>query len=163
MPTLIKKFPKISLTIIGRGQYEADLKNLVKRLKIQEHVNFLGYIESHEEMENRIAKAAIAIALYDRKTDINDFTYYADPGKIKNYLGSGVPVVMTDVPYVAKEVTRARCGFIVNYNKEDLKKTLIYFFSNPQIMRQYKNNAVAFSRKYSWDSIFSDVLVDRFI
>jgi len=33
----------------------------------------------------------------------NPFTYYTDPGKVKAYLSAGVPVVITDLPYVASK------------------------------------------------------------
>lgn len=156
LPTLIKKHHDIRLTIIGKGPYEHDLRALVHKLKVEEHVSFLGYIPSHAELENTIAKSAITIALYDKKFDT--FSYYADPGKIKNYLGAGVPVVMTNVPYVAKMVEKAECGFVIEYKQKELEEVLNDFFSNETKMRQYRINAVKFAKQYDWDSVFSKAL-----
>ncbi|RJQ37765.1 glycosyltransferase [Candidatus Microgenomates bacterium] len=147
-----KKIPEIKLTIIGKGPYERELKKLVDKLGVQNHVEFLGYIEDHKSVENRIAKAAITIALYDKKRD--QFTYYADPGKIKNYLGAGIPVIMTDIPYVAKQVEKAKCGFIISYNKLDLAKLLIKYFTDINLMKTYRQNAVTFAKNYDWDLVF---------
>jgi len=158
LPSIIKKIPSVTVTVIGKGPYENELKKVVKKLSLEKRVQFLGYVESHEEMENRMAKASIAIALYNRKLDLNDFTYYADPGKIKNYLGAGVPVIMTDIPYVAREVSNARCGFIVNYNKHDLTDIITDYLSNYKKMRQYRQNSLRFARKYDWDNIFTRAL-----
>lgn len=156
LPLIVKKIPTIHLTIVGKGPYEKELKQLTKQMNLDGHVSFLGYIENHKDMENRIAKATLAIALYDRRYD--EFSYYSDPGKIKNYLGAGVPVVMTDVPYVAKEVVESRCGFIVQYKKKELLEVLFEFFSNENLMKEYRQNAVKFAKRYEWNGIFANAL-----
>lgn len=154
LPEVLKKIPKTQFTIVGKGHYEKQLKDLVSSLKLQKHVHFLGYIENHKDMESRMAKAAISVALYNRDLDKNDFTYYADPGKIKNYLGAGVPIVMTDVPLVARAVEKAKCGFIIDYERQQLARVLISFFSDQKNMQQYRKNAIAFAKKYEWDRLF---------
>ena len=156
LPYILKKIPNIRFTIIGKGPYENQLKKLVHTLSLEKYVEFLGYIPSHKNLENRIAKAAIAIALYTRQYD--DFSYFADPGKIKNYLGAGVPVIMTDVPYVARQVKDAKCGFIIEYRKEELASALINFFSNEKLMKDCRINAVKFAKKYDWNLVFAKAL-----
>lgn len=156
LPEVIKKIPGIKFVVIGKGPYESTLKKLVKKLKVEKYVEFLGYILNHAVMENRIAQAALAVALYDKKHD--DFSYYGTPGKIKNYLGAGVPIVMTDVPYGVKQVEDAQCGFIVKYRKDELVDKLVDFFSNEKIMKSYRINALEFSKKYDWNNIFSKAL-----
>lgn len=158
LPKVIKKIPHVKFSIIGRGPYEQDLKKLTKKLKLENYVNFLGYMPSHKAMENRIAKAGIAVALYDRTADIYDFTYYADPGKIKNYLGAGVPIILTDVSHVAKSVAKANCGLLVEYNKKDVTKALIEFLSNYTKMREYRKNAITFAKEYRWENIYKKAL-----
>lgn len=156
LPHILKEIPEIKFTIIGKGPYEKELKKLIKKLRLEKYIEFLGYIQNHKDVENRIAKAALAIALYDRRYD--EFSYYADPGKIKNYLGAGVPVIMTDVPYVAREVVENKCGFIVQYSKKDLLDILLKFFSDKKLMKEYRYNAVRFAKKYDWNIVFADAL-----
>lgn len=154
LKSVAKKVKDIQFTIIGRGPYEPELQSLVKKLGVQKYVTFLGYVESHEEMENRIAQSGIAVALYDKKNDA--FSYYADPGKIKNYLGAGVPVLMTDVPYVARQVVEGKCGFIVEYNENTVIEKLVQYLSNEKMMKQYRKNALRFTKKYEWGTIFDN-------
>lgn len=156
LPYILKKIPNLKLTIIGKGPYEYHLKELVKKLSLEKYIEFLGYIPSHQDLENRIAKAAIAIALYNREYD--QFSYFADPGKIKNYLGAGVPVILTDVPYVAREVVKAKCGFIIEYSKTELIHVLTEYFRDKQLMRTYRKNALDFAEKYDWDIVFAKAL-----
>ena len=153
LPLIIKKIPDVKFTIIGKGPYENNLKKLVIKFRLGNHVSFLGHIESHEEMENRIAKAAIATALYDPKNA--DFSYYADPGKIKNYLGAGVPVIMTDVPQIAGEIESNECGIVVEYDIKKLANKLINFLENKSETERYRVNAIKFAEKYSWDKVFN--------
>lgn len=153
LPELVKKIPSVCFTIIGTGPYEAELKNQVKKLSLQKYVSFLGYIESHAEMEERVAKAAIAIALYNKEYD--DFSYFGDPGKVKSYLGAGVPIIITDVPFIARQVNDKKCGFIINYDKDDLYKILIKYFHNEELMKEYRKNAVDFAKEYDWEKVFS--------
>jgi glycosyltransferase involved in cell wall biosynthesis len=154
LPLIIKTIPTIQLTIIGDGPYKKDLIALTKKLHLEKNVSFLGYIKSHEEMENRIAQAAIALAMYDRNADKNDFTKYADPGKIKNYLGAGVPVIMTDTAFVAQQIKKSKCGFVISYSRKELIQTLVSFLSNQKLMKTFRINAVAFATYYDWDKVF---------
>ncbi len=154
LPLIIKKIPDVNFTIIGKGPYENNLKKLVTKFRLEKHVLFLGHIESHEEMENRIAKAAIAVALYDPKNA--DFSYYADPGKIKNYLAAGVPIIMTDVPYIARQIERRRCGFIVEYKVKSVADVVTKILSDKEILSEYRKNAVAFGSHLDWKKIYKE-------
>lgn len=158
LPEIKKKIPNIRLAIIGKGPYEEKLKKLTSRLKIGNNVLFLGHIESHQELENRIAKAAIAVALYDPKNA--DFSYYADPGKIKNYLGAGVPVVTTDVAYIAKQIELEKCGMVSSYDKFSLCKTLIDILKNEKKLDIYRKNAVKFSKEFDWNAILKKAVYE---
>ncbi|MDO8658526.1 MAG: glycosyltransferase [Candidatus Levybacteria bacterium] len=155
LPDLIKEIPSVRFTIIGTGPYNVELKRLVKKLSLESYVSFLGYIASHAEMEERVAKAAIAIALYNKEYD--DFSYFADPGKVKSYLGAGVPIIITDVPFIARQVNDKKCGFIINYDKNDLYKILIKYFKDEKLMKEYRENAVEFAKQYDWDKLFTGV------
>ena len=156
LPEVIKKIPGIKFVVIGKGPYETELKKLVNKLNLEKYVFFLGYIPNPVVMENRIAQAAIAVALYDKKYD--EFSYYGTPGKIKNYLGAGVPVIMTDVPYGVRQIKNAQCGFIVKYSKDELADKIINFFSNEKIMENYRLNALKYVKKYDWDQVFAKAL-----
>ncbi|KKR72893.1 hypothetical protein A3A55_03280 [Candidatus Roizmanbacteria bacterium RIFCSPLOWO2_01_FULL_40_14] len=155
LPAVIKKIPTISLTIIGDGPYKEKLITLTKKLHLENFVSFLGYMPNHEEMENRIAQSTVALALYDREADKNDFTYYADPGKIRNYLGAGVPVIMTDTAYIAEEIKKASCGFVISYSEKELTQTLVSFLGNQEQMKTCRKNAARFAEYYDWDNVFT--------
>ena len=56
--------------------------------------------------------------------DPNSFTWYADPGKPKVYLGCGIPVIITKVPEVAFEISKRKAGIAINYDSHELSEAI---------------------------------------
>lgn len=160
LPEIVKKIPQIKFCLIGKGPYEQELKQLVHKLNLKQQVEFLGYIPDHRQVENRIASAAVGLAMYEGLR--RNFVYYTDPGKVINYLGAGVPVFITNVPYIAKVIERAGCGIIVPYKKEKFAEELIRFLLDEEKMKSYRLNALKFAQKYDWDKIFFQALSPEF-
>lgn len=156
LPDIINKIPQANLLIIGTGPIEEKLKNQVKHLELTNKVKFTGYIRSHTQLQNMLSKCAVAVAPYvdDEKT----FTRYADPGKAKAYLASSLPVVITKVPQVAMEIEKEKCGFAINYNKEELIEAIVKLLSDKNLLETYKKNALKFAKKYNWNKIFDNAL-----
>lgn len=146
----------IQLTIIGSGPYEDVIKSLVKKYKLEKYVQFLGYLDSHEDVERRLSEASLAVALYNPAKDM--FTYYADPTKVKTYLACGLPVLITDIPYIAKHVEIAGCGIIVDYVLSDITEKIEQFFNDKKRIKQCRMNALMFAKQYDWPTVFSKAL-----
>jgi glycosyltransferase involved in cell wall biosynthesis len=155
IPEIRKKIIDFEFLIIGKGNYESSLKSLVKGLGIDDCVIFAGY-KNDEEMERLSSQCACAVAPYDEKTDT--WTRYADPGKIKNYLASGLPVILTDVPYNAREVQEKRCGFVIKYNVNELAKAILTLIANDSLLEEYRNNAFKYSKQFDWNNIFNGAI-----
>jgi len=153
---ICKKIKKVHFTIIGSGPYEKRLKDLVRKLKLESMVTFTGYVKNHEELENKLSIAAVAVALYNPAID--QFSYYADPGKVRNYLGAALPVIITDVPYVAKEIDKRKCGMVIDYKKEDVAKAIINLMEDEDKLRIYRKNAVKYAKQFDWNKIFEKSL-----
>ena len=45
LPLIIKKIPNIKFTIIGKEMINLDCKKFVQKLKVNEYVDFRGYVE----------------------------------------------------------------------------------------------------------------------
>lgn len=155
-PKILKKIPQANLLIIGTGDYENTLKKKVKKLKLEKSVNFVGYIESHEEVEKMLSESILAVATY--KPDPDSFTYFADPGKIKNYLSAGLPVILTRVPPIATDIERKKCAVIVEYNSDDFSKKTTRILSDPAMLKKYGKNATIYAKNFDWETVFSEAL-----
>ncbi len=102
IPKIISKNPNFKFKIIGGGEYKKELEDLALKLNVSKYCIFLGKIEKDKDLKEEIAKSCLAIAPYVKKLDT--YTYYADPGKVKEYLACGVPVLLTDIVWHAKQI-----------------------------------------------------------
>lgn len=155
LPTLLKRNPKIIFKIIGSGKYEENLKKLAKDLRVVTHCTFLGKIEKNEDLEKEIAKSALALAPYVKELDT--FSYYGDNGKIKVYLGCGVPVLLTDVSWLGKEVEKYTCGKVIQEDTKSITESVLTMLK-PHINQKYRKNATIFSQKFNYNILFSNLL-----
>src|SRR3972149_10541945 len=96
LPKIVKKIPDIKLLIIGTGQLENDLRNMVKELGVSKNVEFKGFVKDHRDVENMLVKCAVGLAVYE--PDPDSFTRYADPSKPKQYMAFCVPRIFIPLP-----------------------------------------------------------------
>lgn len=156
LPMIIRSVPQIKLRIIGTGPYEKKLESLAKAKGVDKHIEFLGYIEKHEDVEKLLAQSTVAVAPY--KPDPESFTYFADPGKIKNYLAAGLPVILTDVPAIAKEIKNKEAGIICDYNPERIAQCIITFLADRRRLKRFSKNATKYAKSFDWNIIFYKAL-----
>jgi glycosyltransferase involved in cell wall biosynthesis len=152
LPKVIKDVPSVKLVVIGTGPLEKYFKDEVKKRNITDHVVFLGYIEDPDEIDRVVAKCRVGIAPY--VPDPDSFTWYADPGKPKVYLGCGIPVIITRVPEVAWEISKREAGIAINYNSHELAEALISLCINDALYKKYRANAIQFASEIDWSSVF---------
>lgn len=151
IPEIIKKIPNFKFKIIGGGKYKNDLVKIATDLNVLNFCDFRGKIEDIRVLENEIAKSCVAIAPYIKKLDT--WTYYADPGKVKTYLACGLPVLLTDIPWNAKEIEQSKCGMIISEDINNIKDKILLLM-NGEINREYRNNTVQYAKKFDYKNIF---------
>lgn len=155
IPKIIKEIPDFKFLIIGTGEYRPELEKLVKKMELTDKVIFTGFIKNYQKMSGLISQSACAVAIYQKGDYQRNFTYYADPGKIKDYLGAGIPVILTNVPPNAPEIEKAGCGIVINDKEEEVAQAVIKIMKNEEKLKQYKKNALKFAQKYDWPKIYS--------
>lgn len=156
LPKIISKIPNVRFIIVGQGEYEQKLRNLTNNLKIGSHVIFKGFIKDYKLVENIVCKSAVGVAPYEQMSE--NFTFYTDPGKVKLYLGCGLPLVITDVPAIARVIESHRAGFIVDYTVKSITKALIRLLTNDTLYKKYRKNAIELSKRYDTNSLIASAL-----
>jgi glycosyltransferase involved in cell wall biosynthesis len=151
LPVLISIFPKIHLTIIGTGNYKNALKKLVEKYRLKKKVLFRGFIENHRKIEKLLAKAGIGLAPY--KPEPASITYYADPGKIKLYLGCGLPIITTNIPAISKIIKNKKAGEVIPYKEEKFVGAVQKIIQNKKTYKSYKKAAILLSENYDVEKI----------
>ncbi len=149
MPALIQQFPQVRLDVIGGGPYLSELQRQACESGLDERVTFHGFIDDHTDLEKILMQCGVGVALYDPASA--DFSYLADPGKPKVYLACGLPVVITDVPEIAKEIEERGAGSVVGYNAEEIQKALSAILTGHE---GYRRAALALAEEYEWETVF---------
>ncbi|MDD5731014.1 MAG: glycosyltransferase, partial [Candidatus Omnitrophica bacterium] len=107
---ILKQVPDAKLMIVGGGDLEAVLKKTVQKEGLSRSVEFKGFVPDHKEVETLLSACAIGLALYE--PDPQSLTWYTDPSKPKQYMACGLPVIITDVPWIAQEVKAKGLGLV---------------------------------------------------
>jgi len=144
---------KVTLSILGDGELLENLKENVAKSKMSDYVFFSGYLKNHEDILRHLRKCYLAFALYE--DDVNSFSKYSAVGKPKIYLGCGVPVLITDVPEIAKKIDDAGAGRIVSYNKGRIVESAKELISGKNKYLRMRENAIRFARENTWDGVFA--------
>lgn len=152
IPEILKQIPDFKFKIIGTGSYLKELIKTAEELRVLSYCDFKGKINSHKELEDEIARSCIAIAPYIKELDT--WTYYADPGKVKTYLACGVPVLLTEVPWNAEEIEKAGCGKIIS-EAEDNFVSKIAELMDKNVNQEYRDRAIEYSDRFNYKNIFS--------
>lgn len=155
MPKILAKIPGFRFKVIGGGNFLDDLKNQSRLLGVEASVEFTGYIDDHAVVEELMSGCGLAISMYEKFDDAGDlsFTNFTDPGKLKNYLASGLFVLTTDVPPRAVDLEKTGCGKIVKNDPDSIAEAVTTFMFS-QDMERLRANAVEYARRYDWNVIF---------
>jgi glycosyltransferase involved in cell wall biosynthesis len=171
LPEVIRRFaelvPQGSLTkllLIGGGEQENELRQLVVNLGISEQVVFTGFV-SYDDLPNYLVLSTVAI----NPLQISQVASIAFPNKVLQYLATGIPVVSTrleglfsaidgiegltwaetptEVLEIALKVTQAGS---TRTNKSESLKTLASLFSPEAAlasMEQTLNTAIEINKR----------------
>jgi glycosyltransferase involved in cell wall biosynthesis len=146
----------VTAEIIGRGSLETALRQQVRDEGLDDTIRFHGFIADHRQVEAILSECSVALAPY--VTDIGSFTEYADPGKVKAYLGAGLPIVLTRVPPIAAEVVANGAGVLVESSPESVAGAVEAMLSSPADWQRHREAALAMAQRYDWETIFSEAL-----
>lgn len=150
-----RKVGKFKFLVMGGGDVDW-LKEEVSKAKLKQYFEITGPIETHKEVENRLIGCGVALAPYYPE-DKNNFSYYSDPAKIKFYLACGLPIVITDVPPIARALEENHAGLISKYNASDFADKITRIIQNNITHKKYKQGSIKFGKEFDWKKIFNNV------
>ncbi len=142
---------RLKLKIIGSGPYEIRLKKMVEEEGLEDRVDFLGH-KSNKGVLETLSKYAVGLAPYNLD---DDYTYYCDPIKVKEYLAAGCPVVITDVPYMAQMIKERKCGVVISDFCAELATAVQAIFRSEAEYQDFRRRAKEAARRFDWDDIFA--------
>ncbi len=156
IPLLIKKYPKIKLTIIGSGKDSDKLENLIKKLKLEKYIDFKGYIANFYDLTEILATKSIGLAPY--KPIPGSFSFFSDPSKIKLYMCCGLPIITTDMTTMSDVISKTSSGIIIDYSEKSLADAISFLLSNKKRYQIYKKAATKLSPEFDVNNILKSAI-----
>lgn len=137
----------VKLLIVGGGPSLEELKNLVKKLGMEDKIIFTGLIDwkivpIYYHIGNVFMNASV--------TETQGLTYI-------EALSSGLPNIVKNDPCIDGVVIDGYNGFLFNNEDEYIEK-IKFAFNNPEEIKKLKANALESSLKFSKDAFAKNAL-----
>jgi len=152
MKALKKYVPDANMIMVGGGHDLDKLRKEIADAGLQDSFIVHGFVKSFSDVIDILKAGGVAIAPY-YPHDKNNFTYFSDPGKIKVYLGCGLPIVLTDVPPIAKELEKRGAGKTAAYDAEDFAKMVAEVLQSDGYF-EMRDASLKMGHENQWDKIF---------
>jgi len=153
---VVSDVPQANLVLIGEGELQPKLKQLVKDYHLEENCQFLGLIEDEKKLEEILLESAFGVAPYsDEQGTVKSFN---DVSKPKVYLSCGLPVVITRVPLVAEEIESRGAGIAVAYESAALAQAMKNLLTDETFFKSSRQKAHEMAKDYSWDKIYDRLM-----
>ena len=152
MPKVVEEIPNVKLLLVGgKGlkEYEGYLRKLCKDLKIENKVEFTGWVD-FSLVPSYIALSDVCLVPHHA----SEHTNTTIPHKLFQYMAMEKPVIVTDCKPLKRIVEECRCGIVVpsgDYNK--MAEAIIMLYQNKEYARKLgKNGKRAVEKKYNWEN-----------
>lgn len=119
-------YPDISLTIVGNGPLEGELKKMSEDIGAKDRINFVGRKTLPETLE-LVSRAGVGLALYTGKWAFNEF---GDSTKCREYASYGLPIVSTAHHATVGELEASGSGVVVDLNVDSYVDAVREIFGN---------------------------------
>lgn len=127
-----KKFPEISLTIVGDGPHRKNLERLVSDLSVQQNVKFEGYVSDQEKEKLLASSQALVFPSLCEGFGI----------VVLEAFSQKKPVLVSDIHPLSDIVTNDVTGFVLSpYDENQWAKALTDIIENSQKSQNMGNMA----------------------
>jgi len=141
MTIVSKCLPDARLYIVGRGEYEFELKSLVRHLRLEGIVTFRGYVSFREKVE-MLQKAHVLVMPSYRE---------GFPTPIFEARMCGTPSLASNACGVGEYVRNGIDGLVYPATDwEKLAEQLVDVLEDDQVLRTLQENSIAWSRSFNW-------------
>ncbi len=154
-----KERPKATLHIIGGTENDiANLKKKASRLEVEKSLVFYGFVPQDKEMTEIVRHCYIGVAPY--RTYKSSRRRYGDSGKIRIYLGCGLPIVSTNLLWHTKYAIKRGAGIGVKDTPIDLAKGIVTLLQDENLYKKSSEIAIKLSKENTWENTYSKALQD---
>ncbi|MDO8538691.1 MAG: glycosyltransferase family 4 protein [archaeon] len=133
LPKILKSIPNARLLIVGKGEFESELKKIVSELKIEKNIVFAGQV-SHEMLPQYYSVCDIFI---QPSIAMESLSLTLVSGQ-----ASGKACIASDLGAMKEIIVNGKNGFLVlPENENAIAEKVVEIFSSPSLKKQFEENA----------------------
>ena len=152
IPNIIQTIPNFKLLIVGGGIDLEKLKDISKKLKIEENIIFVGYVP-YIDIPRYCSLAELCINPFE----ITDMTKKLSPVKIFDLLACGKPVLATPLEGMLYDFPK-ESNTIIYENLESFTDKMIELLTSNSLEQSGTKNREFVTKNFTWDIVTKKML-----
>ena len=146
---LRKQIPTVKCLIIGDGPERENLKALVKKLRLEKNIEFLGFLDNYDDV-CALIKSSKVFVLPSTREGFGMIAIEAN--------ACGIPVITTDHKdnAAADLIEEGKNGFICRLKEKEIAEKIIWVLRSGS-GKNMKKFCIDLAKKNNWDSIVDKI------
>ncbi len=137
---------KVTLKIIGEGDFSGSLKEMIRSLKLGHIVDFDNHTYPAQLVLEQLKDCNVGLV----PLEITGITNYALPTKLLEYVSLGLPVVTIRNDAISYYFSEEDCIFFEWNDASSLSSAFDRLAENPGILIRYRERSLALRERFSW-------------
>ena len=152
IPKIIMKFPDVKFVLIGNGAEMENLKQIVEEQKIENNIEFKGWID-RKNIPKNIQDAILGIG----PLRLTEVTKGALPIKVLEYMASSLPIIAKKGTLSREILKDKENGFLIE-NSEELSEKIILLLKDEKMVNSMGQKSFEIVQQYSWNNVVKNIL-----
>jgi len=142
-----REIPGIRFRVVGEGNRERDIRELVRLRGIADRVEFLGPV-SPERVRDLMLESDIGVST--RQADVFGDLCFAT--KILEYLSQDLPVVSSRTETMLRYIPENAIFYFQHDDSTDMARQIVRIWNQPSLVKQAMKNAQQLLSRYTWQA-----------
>ncbi len=142
----VRRKDRISVKIIGEGDFSQRLREMIGSMNLEEVVEFDNHSYDVHSISKRLDDCNVGLV----PLEISSVTNFALPLKLIEYISIGLPVLTVRSYAISYYFSENDCIFFDWNDSESLSAAIDRIAENPEILLRYRERAVALRDQFAW-------------
>jgi glycosyltransferase involved in cell wall biosynthesis len=152
IPLVIKNIPDAKFVLLGSGDEMNKLKEIVSKNKLNDSVEFKGWIK-REEIPKNISDASIGIG----PLRLTEVTSRALPIKVLEYMAVSLPIIAQKGTLPNDILENEKNGYFIE-NHTELAEKIIVLLNDPKKVEDMGSHSLKLVQKFSWNHVVNSII-----